>query len=758
MNGIRFFPAAVAIFVCLMVAASPQATAQQTTAASPAEITRITQRLADGRLTRIVGFGDSITGAYYHSGSQRAWTDMLANTLQKANPRANLQMINAGISGHTTVNALARIEKDVIAKQPHLVVVMFGMNDVTRVPIETYDKNIREIVDRCQKIGAAVVLCTPNGVSVNTDRPEEKLEEFAGVVRGVAADEQLPLVDFLKDWQQFRDRDPVGWSLIMSDAIHPNMNGHVRFAELITESICGRTVSLIEPPPPFDALHHTFDRLSNKETVKMVAMSPYDRIIPDQMRRHFPDAEFDVTVWPTEDQSIAEIRDWAKHVRGSKPHLVVPAVSLTSLSASAETFIPNFEWILNLSFQFGGRPWDVVPVLPLEMNAPSDMQRTNLTNARKIAVGKDVRFIERSVDDSRPIDEIVNAWITDQKRVWQGTRNILPPKNASVLVPAQSWPHRPGPRTVRVSVHFPGGLLTNVGEQTGIMLTLHNWGGQDCAGTANPNALADRLNVVAVCVNYLQSGRVDSIESQEPYDYGYLQAIDALRALGYVRSGLKQAGRTYDDGRIFCTGGSGGGNVTLMANKLAPHTFACVIDMCGMKKLSDDIAFHLPGGSGLNARWSRDAQIVNHLSIDEQEIRFVGNPAHLAAMKSLNHHCRIIVVHGQDDTTCPFGDAKELVDNMQAAGLNVEPHFVGKKDLDGKVFTSSGHSLGNRTEIVMQVAGDYLKSEGTKAMRRQGKTDFDLREDIQYPTTNGRFVISYATGTPVGAYVPSKSD
>jgi hypothetical protein len=36
-----------------------------------------------------------------------------------------------------------------------------------------------------------------------------------------------------------------------------------------------------------------------------------------------------------------------------------------------------------------------------------------------------------------------------------------------------------------------------------LMLTLHNWGGSDCAGTADPRALADRLNVVALCVNYL---------------------------------------------------------------------------------------------------------------------------------------------------------------------------------------------------------------------------------------------------------------
>ena len=40
----------------------------------------------------------------------------------------------------------------------------------------------------------------------------------------------------------------------------------------------------------------------------------------------------------------------------------------------------------------------------------------------------------------------------------------------------------------------------------------------------------------------------------------------------------------------------GGGNITLMVNKLAPRTFAAAIDMSGMARLTDDIAFNLPGG------------------------------------------------------------------------------------------------------------------------------------------------------------------
>ena len=152
---------------------------------------------------------------------------------------------------------------------------------------------------------------------------------------------------------------------------------------------------------------------------------------------------------------------------------------------------------------------------------------------------------------------------------------------------------RPGPRSVRILMHFPGGDIQHVNADTGIMLTLHNWGGVDCVGTASPAILAKELNVVAVCVNYLQSGPPDSINGPEPYDFGYLQALDALRALWYVRDALHQKHIAFADDRLFCTGGSGGGNVTLMANKLVPRTFACVVDMCGMKKLSDDVAFDL---------------------------------------------------------------------------------------------------------------------------------------------------------------------
>lgn len=322
----------------------------------------------------------------------------------------------------------------------------------------------------------------------------------------------------------------------------------------------------------------------------------------------------------------------------------------------------------------------------------------------------------------------------------------LPAADDTVEIPAQEWPLRPGSRRIRILVRYPGGKLGNVNAKTGIFLTLHNWGGTDCVGTADPRVLANELNVIALCVNYLQSGRKDSVEGPEPYDFGYLQALDALRAVYLVINDHRTHKRPWATGRIYATGGSGGGNVALMANKLGPRTFAAVVDLCGMAKLSDDSAYHLLGGNSLNARYSRDPKSPNYLSLDHQELRFVGNPEHLAVMKRLGTTARVVVVHGVDDATCPYADAVEMVGWMKREGINVEPRWITKKDLDGKVFTSSGHPLGDRTKIVLRVLDrDHV---------REGPSDFDRKEEIHYPTSNGAFVISYADGPPVGRFEP----
>ena len=715
----------------------------------PPTIDAILKRLSAGEPTRIVCFGDSITGAYYHTGGERAWCDMLGLAIRHVYLQSHPEMINAGISGNTTAAGLARMEKDVIARQPHLVVVMFGMNDVARLPLDEFIANLTAIIRRSHSAGAAVILCTPNAVYENPGRPMAKLAELSERVRKLAKELNLPVADCFAETAALKERDLLAWMLGMSDEIHPNMNGHRTMAEVVAHTLTGKQVKLDHVPPPANAVHHTLAKLEAGQSIHLVAMPPYDQAMAAALREQFPKAEIQVTIWPTEGKTLAELRAWAQKIRDLKPDLVVPAVPAITTAESDAKFIDHYEWALNWSFPFAGRAWDVVPVLPQLPDAATPDQKRNAALAREIVIGKDVRFVDLQRN------ETLSSWIAEQRQTVASAWPELPAANGAVLIPAQKWPQQPGPRQVKALVHYPGGKLENVKAETGIMLSLHNWGGEDCVGTADPQTLADKVNVVALCVNYLQSGKKESIDCPEPYDCGYLQALDALRAVWFVRNGLAIKKIPFASGRIYATGGSGGGNVSLMAGKLAPRTFACIVDLCGMKKLSADIAFHLPGGSDLNARWSRDPKSANYLSPDAQDIRFAAHPKHLVAMKQFGNSCRTIVVHGVDDTTCPFADAQELVVNFQAAGLSVEPRFIAKKDLDGEVFTSSGHALGNRTKIVLQGAGKYLTPGSSEVLTRTGNNDFDLRDElVRYRTPGGEFVISYAAGYPVGRFEP----
>jgi hypothetical protein len=328
-------------------------------------------------------------------------------------------MINAGISGNTTSQGLARMQRDVLAHRPQLVVVMYGMNDVVRTEPDRFRANLREIVERSRESGAAVVLSTPNSVYPNAPRPMARLGQFAQIVRDVAADLSVRLADCFSAYEDLRREDVTEWRLLMSETIHPGMNGHKKFAEVITHAISGREVSLADEKPPADAFRFTFQRLGAKQPLDVVAMPPYDRIVPEALRRTFPDAEIRVTVWPVEGQSLAAIEEWGKGVRGRKPHLVVVAVPDGCGPDDEETFIRSYNWVLNWSVDFGQARWDLLPILPSVAGTLNDDELKREALARRIIMGIDTRWIEREPGDGRSATEIVADWIADQRKAAQ---------------------------------------------------------------------------------------------------------------------------------------------------------------------------------------------------------------------------------------------------------------------------------------------------------------------------------------------------
>ena len=373
------------------------------------------QLLAGGQdPVRIVCIGDSITGVYYHSGSLRAYPEMLQIALQKIYPQAQLTVRNAGISGDTTIGALKRLDRDVLAHKPHLVTVMFGMNDLVRSPVADFKKNLIEIIARCRNAGAEVVLCTQNSIVETPARPIAKLAEFTQAIHEVAAAESITVADCFQAFEEVHGRSALEWNLLLSDTIHPNMDGHKLFAERIAQTLSGQTVSLKDVGPPMPAIPHAFEKLAAGKPIKVLAMPPYDQVISPALHRLFPKASVEVMPWQTKDQTLAQLEQSAKSVRALSPDLVIIAVPGNLSAATPEAFHHSYSWIMNSALSFGPRQWDVVVALPsVGQAALSPEERQNEDFARRLIRAQDLPMLEGQAQ-GQPLAELLHQWLSQQ--------------------------------------------------------------------------------------------------------------------------------------------------------------------------------------------------------------------------------------------------------------------------------------------------------------------------------------------------------
>jgi lysophospholipase L1-like esterase len=382
--------------------------------AEPAPFASLRTSLESGETpVKIVCFGDSVTGFYYHTGSARAYSSLLGEFLTDHYPKAKLEVINAGMSGHTTVNGLARIEKDVIFHRPALVTVMFGLNDVVRTPPDLFRKNLITILTKCRNAGSEVLLCTPNAVLTTADRPVEKVAEYAKIVRAVAGEYRAPLCDLHQTLSEMKQHDPEDWRLCMSDEIHPNLRGHRRIAAALAGMIVNEIVPPGDQSPPSPPLLHTLAKLRKGEPVKVLAMPPFDALIDDALKISFPDSRVNVTRWETDGLSGAQLmKDAARRVRPFAPDLVIVSAPRSAVGETREEYIRTRMWITNNSLSRGKREWDVLVVHPdVVDSAPAERQDAHDALLRIIVPAQDLSLLDRSAGDDREPGEILSEWV-----------------------------------------------------------------------------------------------------------------------------------------------------------------------------------------------------------------------------------------------------------------------------------------------------------------------------------------------------------
>jgi acyl-CoA hydrolase len=169
----------------------------------------------------VLVLGDSIT-AGYGVAPEDAWPARLAAA-------TGWQMINAGVSGDTSADALARLPELLERHAPRLVLVEIGGNDMLhRIPESEIAANLDQILAQIAGRGAQPVLIgipRPSvlGAAFARLSPAEFYEETARRNRvpliGDAASEVLSAPD------------------LKLDPLHPNSAGHARLAEAAREAL-----------------------------------------------------------------------------------------------------------------------------------------------------------------------------------------------------------------------------------------------------------------------------------------------------------------------------------------------------------------------------------------------------------------------------------------------------------------------------------------------------------------------------------------
>lgn len=80
-------------------------------------------------------------------------------------PSDSVKVYNAGVNGNSTTNLLARLERDVLSKNPELVVLMVGTNDMLHtdksLSLEQYAANYQQLISRIRKKSELVLMTIP---------------------------------------------------------------------------------------------------------------------------------------------------------------------------------------------------------------------------------------------------------------------------------------------------------------------------------------------------------------------------------------------------------------------------------------------------------------------------------------------------------------------------------------------------------------------------------------------------------------------
>ncbi len=163
---------------------------------------------------KIVAFGDSLT-AGFGLAEKESYPYLLQEQLKADG--YNYEVVNAGVSGETSLGGLERIDWVLEQENVKILVLELGANDLLRgLPVAKMKSNLSSIIKRAKAKNVEVLLC---GMLAPPTMGAQYQREFVTAFPDLASEHQIEFLPFVLEGIAL---DP---KLNQGDGIHPNAEG-----------------------------------------------------------------------------------------------------------------------------------------------------------------------------------------------------------------------------------------------------------------------------------------------------------------------------------------------------------------------------------------------------------------------------------------------------------------------------------------------------------------------------------------------------
>jgi len=207
---------------------------------NPDAIARTRQRLDGGQPVVIVAFGSSSTQGAGASTPAFAYPAQL-EILLRERAGALVNVINRGIGGETIAEMRRRLDRDVIALNPDLVIWQVGSNAVLRtMDPSTFTSILDQELTRLTQAGIEVVLMGLQKAPRIDAKPEAPV--IAASLFDAAQRHRVALMPRHRIMEAWAASDDLPGDGLIADGLHMNDHGYRCLALLLAQSILWRSL------------------------------------------------------------------------------------------------------------------------------------------------------------------------------------------------------------------------------------------------------------------------------------------------------------------------------------------------------------------------------------------------------------------------------------------------------------------------------------------------------------------------------------